>query len=297
MPVYPDPRSDAQQLYPPEQSQGYPPVAPPRGYPSSADTTSDARYGAVGVVPWTFRQTLIGTLATLVPWALFLIVSQVLSAGSSTSASKPLSQGADLASAVVVFIFSGVVEFAFVLAPAYYTVRRRAPGVSVREGLAALGLRGVRPLRAVVAVVIGVAIILAASILYSVLINAFNLPLRTNSDALLQQARFAPITTISLLIGAVLIAPFCEEVFFRGFLVGGLLRRMPGWGAVLASALVFGGVHGDFGSFAVLFVIGLVLATVRWKVGSLWPSIVIHAANNALAAITVILVIIGLAPQ
>ena len=61
------------------------------------------------------------------------------------------------------------------------------------------------------------------------------------------------------------------------------------WPAALLSAFLFALAHGDIGSFAVLFVFGLVLAVVRWRVGSIWPGIAIHAANNATAAVAIIL--------
>jgi hypothetical protein len=65
------------------------------------------------------------------------------------------------------------------------------------------------------------------------------------------------------------------------------------WPAALLSAFLFGLAHGDVGSFAVLFVFGIVLAVVRWRVGSLWPGVIIHATNNATASIAIILVLMG----
>ena len=263
------------------------------GLPAATPPSATGRYGAVGQPTWAFVQTVRGTVATLAPWLVFIIGSQLLAAQSASAPQRRLSPAEDIVGGVFSFIVTGVVELAFVIAPAYYAVLRRAPGISPRQGLAALGLRRT-PLRpAIFAVVVGFLVIVGCNILYSFLLSFFKLPLHTNSDTLIQQAKYAPVTTLGLVAGAVLVAPFCEEVFFRGFLFGGLLERMRFWPAALLSAFLFGLAHGDIGSFAVLFVIGLVLAAVRWRVGSIWPSIVIHAANNATAAVAIILALTG----
>ncbi|MGE5334666.1 MAG: type II CAAX prenyl endopeptidase Rce1 family protein [Nitrososphaerota archaeon] len=258
--------------------------------PSEAAPPGDLeRYGQVGKPPWTFAQTMRGAVATLAPWLVFIIGSQLLTAQSGTSGQRHLSTVEDIIGGVFAFLVTGVVELAFVIAPVYYAVLRRAPGITLRQGLAALGLRRT-PLRpAIFATIVGFVVIIMSSVLYSYLIQVFNLPLRTNSDTLLQQAKYAPISTLALVAGAVFIAPICEEIFFRGFLFSGLLHRMSLWPAALLAAFLFALAHGDVGSFAVLFVIGLVLAFVRWRVGSIWPGIIIHAANNATAAIAIIL--------
>jgi sodium transport system permease protein len=62
---------------------------------------------------------------------------------------------------------------------------------------------------------------------------------------------------------------------------------MPVWAAVGVSAVVFGLAHADLGSFVPLVVIGLVLAVLRWRTGSLWPGILLHALNNGVAAVAI----------
>jgi len=262
--------------------------------PSAGTPPGDAgRYGVMDKPTWTFAQTVRGVVATLAPWLVFIIGSQILAAQSAGATLRRLSLPEDIAGAVFSFIVTGVVELAFVIAPAYYTVVKREPGITIRQGLAALGLRRTRLRPAIILIVAGFLVVIGVNVFYSFLITTFNLPLHTNSDALLQQAKYAPITTLGLIAGAVLVAPFCEEVFFRGFLFGGLLERMSFWPAALLSAFLFGLAHGDVGSFAVLFVFGLALAFVRWRTGSTWPGIVLHAANNATAAVAIILALTG----
>lgn len=257
--------------------------------PDVSSQGDPSRYGAVGVVSWTFAQTVRGAVATLAPWVIFIVGSQLLTAQSGTSSQRQLSTAEDIVGGIFAFFITGVVELAFVIAPAYYAVMRRAPGIAPRQALASLGLRRVRLGSATIAAIVGFLVIISCSFLYSYLIQVFHLPLQTNSDMLLQQAKYAPISTLALVAGAVLVAPLSEEVFFRGFLFGGLLHRMRFWPAALLSAFLFALAHGDVGSFVVLFVFGLVLALVRWRVGSIWPGIAIHAANNATAAVAIVL--------
>lgn len=95
---------------------------------------------------------------------------------------------------------------------------------------------------------------------------------------------------VLLAVLVVCVAPFVEELVFRGVLLSGLARRMPSVPAVIVSALVFGGVHlPDFG-FAwypvpALVLLGLVLAWLRLRTRSLWPSVTLHATNNFLAVL------------
>ena len=91
------------------------------------------------------------------------------------------------------------------------------------------------------------------------------------------------------------VAPFVEELVFRGVLLSGLASRMRiGW-AMLASAIVFGCVHLPDFKFAwypvpALVLLGLVLAWLRVRTRSLWPSITLHAANNFFAVLAWFLV-------
>jgi membrane protease YdiL (CAAX protease family) len=95
---------------------------------------------------------------------------------------------------------------------------------------------------------------------------------------------------ILLAVLVVCVAPFVEELVFRGVLLSGLASRMHiGW-AMLASAIVFGGVHLPDFKFAwypvpALILLGLVLAWLRVRTRSLWPSITLHAANNFFAVL------------
>ncbi len=91
-----------------------------------------------------------------------------------------------------------------------------------------------------------------------------------------------------LAVVVVCVAPVVEEALFRGVLLSGFMRVMPAAWAVVASAVIFGGVHyPDFGfawyPLPTLMVFGALLGWIRLESRSLWPAIVLHATNNLIA--------------
>ena len=90
------------------------------------------------------------------------------------------------------------------------------------------------------------------------------------------------VIAVLLIVG---LAAISEELFFRGFVFSGLRSRMTVWPAALISGLVFGLVHAPTGITTVipLAVLGVVLAWLYDKTGSLWPPVIAHALNNGLA--------------
>lgn len=87
----------------------------------------------------------------------------------------------------------------------------------------------------------------------------------------------------------VLIAPLGEETFFRGFLYKGLRRRLPVWGAALASGAVFGIVHVFPLLIAPLFIVGVGLAFLYERRQSLLAPMAAHAAFNLVGFVMIAL--------
>jgi membrane protease YdiL (CAAX protease family) len=111
-----------------------------------------------------------------------------------------------------------------------------------------------------------------------------------NQDVSLLAGNVSIGMRLLLALLVVCVAPFVEELVFRGVLLSGLASRMPiGW-AMLASAVVFGCVHLPDFKFAwypvpALVILGLASAWLRVRTRSLWPSITLHATNNFIAAV------------
>jgi membrane protease YdiL (CAAX protease family) len=88
------------------------------------------------------------------------------------------------------------------------------------------------------------------------------------------------------LIAAVLIASIAEEIIFRGYLLTAFLEK--GYKKVTAitlSALIFASVHIFFGPGFMLYIIvwALIPTSLYLKLKSLYPAILFHALNNAVA--------------
>lgn len=83
------------------------------------------------------------------------------------------------------------------------------------------------------------------------------------------------------------IAPFAEELLFRGVIFAGLAQRLPVGIAAVLSGVIFGAAHLDPWSIAPLAVIGVGLALLYYRTGSLWPNIVAHATVNTVALVAV----------
>jgi uncharacterized protein len=82
------------------------------------------------------------------------------------------------------------------------------------------------------------------------------------------------------------VAPMAEEFFFRGFFFGALKRWRGPWVAAILTGLLFGLAHTGSASSQYLIplgFLGFVLCLVRWRTGSLYPCMALHATNNALA--------------
>lgn len=243
-------------------------------------------------VPWTAQQTFRGVLITLIPWIGFNLL--LASMGGNTPVNKPLSFSEDLAGAIITFIFTALIEGAFLLAPLYYARRTvRQAQEAIQAGARAvsreLGLRGFNVLRTLPWIIGLLLLIFGFDWLYTQALQFFHLNLQTNDQVVLNASQFEPLTTYALLAGSVIIAPFCEELFFRGFVLTGMRHELsPAW-AVLLSALLFATAHVDPGTFVPLFAIGLALGFLRLRSGSTWASMSLHILNNLVSSIVIIL--------
>ena len=79
--------------------------------------------------------------------------------------------------------------------------------------------------------------------------------------------------------------PLTEEIFFRGFVFGGLAPRLGVARAMVASALVFSLFHLSLGLIVPIFITGMLLAWLYQRTGSLWPPVLAHAGQNSLAIV------------
>lgn len=75
----------------------------------------------------------------------------------------------------------------------------------------------------------------------------------------------------------------CEEILFRGYIQRQAERSMGIWGGILFSGLIFGLYHLRPTQAIPLGFLGVYLAYLTWRSGSIIPAIIVHFANNAFA--------------
>jgi sodium transport system permease protein len=103
------------------------------------------------------------------------------------------------------------------------------------------------------------------------------------SPEALFQPLSGPLEKLSVLSTFLLLAVspgICEELTFRGVFLGTMRRLGSTRGAVLVSAAFFALIHLSVFRFLPTFLLGILLATVVVRTGSIFASMVLHAAYN-----------------
>ena len=95
------------------------------------------------------------------------------------------------------------------------------------------------------------------------------------------------LATILLFIQIAILPAIFEELFIRKG-VYGILKARGVVFATVVSALVFATIHLNFTQFIFAFLVGILFAMVREKTGKLYPTMILHFINNAVATIEVL---------
>ncbi|KAF0097495.1 MAG: abortive infection protein [Rhodospirillaceae bacterium] len=80
-----------------------------------------------------------------------------------------------------------------------------------------------------------------------------------------------------------LLAPIAEELVFRGLLYGWLAGRWSNLVAFVLSSLAFAAAHTEPLHILMVLPLGFWFGWLRWRTGSLVPTIVAHIINNTIA--------------
>lgn len=161
--------------------------------------------------------------------------------------------------------------------------------VPVRE---ALGLRGLDRKATAVCIALGVAFWAASLGLFELQYTVWKPPpgYLEGFERLHQLLKPSGPLDAIVSLAAIAFAPaICEEIVFRGTALPALVPRLGAWGAALGSAALFGLIHVDaagagasFYRVPFAFVVGLGLAGLRIRTGSLWSTIAAHATLNGI---------------
>ncbi len=180
----------------------------------------------------------------------------------------------DTRALTILFAASLLLESVLLYSAIRFSVRK------YRLSLAALGLRW--PARGGVGLAFG--LVLMSLVVVYVFFALLSLAgVDPGSD--IPEEAFSSILPILLLaLLSLLFAPVIEEVFFRGFIFGGLRSRWGLWPAALASGLLFGLAHlGNPGTFYTVIpigAVGVIFALGYAYSGSILATIIAHFLFN-----------------
>ena len=223
-------------------------------------------------VPWLLRDILRGSLVALG----LLVVGLVLAVIAAVVAGFA---GLDLADPsfmqFMVFVIMGL-EAVFIL-PAWLLGPKKH-GL----GLKWLGFRPVSLPRSVILTVTGLAVILGVNVLWGMAMVRFDIPGQPDLVPLFGEGPFGIVAAIAV---ACVVAPFAEEIFFRGFMFAGMRDRWGLLAGVLVSSLVFALFHMSLSTLVPIALMGAVFALLYERAGSLWPCIALHAIVNLIGVL------------
>jgi membrane protease YdiL (CAAX protease family) len=150
------------------------------------------------------------------------------------------------------------------------------------RGLAALGLRGGRTLRSAIAAwfayVANVPGLIGLALLSGWLLDRMGIDRGAQSVLVKFLELDAADVPLALVLG-VAVMPFLEELAFRAFLQPVLVRRLGSKLGIVATSLVFGGLHGA-GAFLPIFGLSVLLGVVMLRTERLVACWAVHALHN-----------------
>lgn len=97
-----------------------------------------------------------------------------------------------------------------------------------------------------------------------------------------------------LFLALVVAAPLFEELFFRGFLISGLSSTfLKPIGAVIISSAFWASIHFQYNLYWIItiFIMGVILGTIRIKSGSTLLTIGLHSFVNSIAFIEIYIIL------
>lgn len=208
-------------------------------------------------VPWRLRDVLWGAIL-----AFGLFVGVVVLA--------PLLQGMERWPGVIL----ALAELVFIVAAWAFSVRR--PGVHWRD----LGLRSFQPLLGCLGAISLFYLTLAVEVAWGLLLQWLGWPGQTEILPLFGEGWWALALAF---VATGIAAPVAEELFFRGFALPPLQRRLGRWLGIAINAALFALLHFTPTVFPPLFIMGVFFCLLYEYTGSIWPGILLHAGINTLA--------------
>jgi membrane protease YdiL (CAAX protease family) len=103
----------------------------------------------------------------------------------------------------------------------------------------------------------------------------------TSTGDLLTMFGTSNVSMVLAVISVVVLAPFIEEIIFRGVFLSTLRTMMARVPAVIATSIIFALYHASAWAFVPHVFLGLALGMLAVTRKTLWPAIILHALYNA----------------
>ena len=251
-------------------------AAEPASPPAPAPTDEPEVAGAeLQPVPWSFRDSIWGLIGGLI---LVVIVPPLLVLPFDPNIGDP-NKASDAAILATQALFDGLLAAVAIGMASQWRF-------NLRLALGRLGLRRFEP-SAIGWTFAVLGIYYAGAIAFSAVVLQ---PKQEDIGKQLGVCNPGVGIAVAALLAVVVIAPFAEELFFRGFFFAGLRTRWSLWPSALLSGGIFGLVHAPTGPTAAIPLAGLGvgLAWLYNKTDSIWPCMLAHFLNNALAISVVV---------
>jgi hypothetical protein len=232
------------------------------------NNTLDTPYNSPTYPGWSWRDVAAALLFALVGSIALLVLASFIAPLFGLTDSEGLASP-------IAFTFGAGIYLMLILGVYLFAARRM--------GWQALGLVGtdasnywlVLPL-----FLLGIGGLLAANSAILFLTGSFDNP---QVDAITGGGELSTRDFLLLFVLVALLAPFAEELFFRGMLYPLLRNGRAAWLAIGLNALLFALVHFIPLLIPGLFIVGLLLAYLRERSASIWPSVCFHVLQNSLA--------------
>lgn len=123
----------------------------------------------------------------------------------------------------------------------------------------------------------------------AVIISTFKLkpPVQPIVDMFIKEKN-VPVLIYSTIFAGIF-GPIMEEIFFRGFMYKALKKKIGVFWSILTTAFVFSLLHVHWVGLVPIMVLGILLAYLYEKTGSLVPSITVHIMHNMASVLAVFL--------
>jgi membrane protease YdiL (CAAX protease family) len=141
----------------------------------------------------------------------------------------------------------------------------------------------------------GLVITIPASVLYVAIVGA---DATSAVGEALGGVRATPALAVLIFVLVVFVAPFCEEVVYRGLLWGAVERLGANrWWALGITTFVFALAHLEFTRTPLLLVVAIPIGIARVITGRLPAGVIAHQINNLLPGLVLMLGLLGVVPM